>query len=288
MVKLSDIREACSKALLDASTNFKDNHRKAYELALKNETNENSKWIIKMILENDLIAKEKQTPHCDDTGIPYILLEVGEDVEIEGNIASIFSSVEQGIADGLRTLPGRPMAVKGDDFERIEQSKGLYEDSGMLLPSPIRVKTIRGNQLKISVLMMGGGPEIRAKTYRVFHHHSLEKFTDEIAGWAVEMAKKLGCTPCVPAIGVGRTHYEATCMMLDAMTYGKFGEENEFEKKITKAVNGSDTGALGIGGDVTALQTFARIGEQRASGVRIVSLRLGCIFDPRRSTVILG
>jgi fumarate hydratase subunit alpha len=76
--------------------------------------------------------------------------------------------------------------------------------------------------------------------------------------------------------------------MLDAMTYGIFGEEDDFEKAITKAVNGGDIGALGVGGDITALQTFAKVGEQRASGVRIVCLRVGCIFDPRRSTIVLG
>ena len=287
MIKLSEIKEACAFAVVDASSNYKEDHRKAFELAYQRETQPNAKWLLEMYLENEILAKKNKSPLCDDTGIPYALIEIGEDAEIEGNIAKILNSMEKGIAEGLRRLPGRPMAVKGNDFERIVQQHGLYEDSEMLLPSPIRVKGIKGNQVNISVLMMGGGPEIRSKTFRIFHHHNLTHFTNEIAEWAKEAAKILGCTPCVPAIGVGRTHYEATCMMLDAMTFGEFGKENDFEKTITEAVNSTNTGPLGVGGDVTAIQTFSRIGEQRASGVRIVCLRLGCAVDPRRSTVIL-
>lgn len=180
------------------------------------------------------------------------------------------------------------MAVKGNDFERIAQSCGLHGDSGRLLPSPVRFSSVTGKTLRITVLLQGGGPEIRAKTYRVFHHHDMGVVQNEVAHWAVEMAKLLGCTPSVPAIGIGRTHYEANCLMMDAMAFGTFGQENEFEKNITRKVNESGTGPLGIGGNITAIQTFSKIGEQRASGVRIVSLRMGCMVDPRRHTIELS
>jgi len=184
-------------------------------------------------------------------------------------------------------LPGRPMAVRGNDEERIAQSNGLYEQSELLLPAPIRIKDIPGNEIRITVLMMGRGPEIRSRTYRVFHHHSVETLQKEVAQWAIEMVGKLGCTPTIPAIGVGRTHYEATCLMMDALTYREFGEESPFESYITNAINQTNTGPLGVGGSITALNTFAMIGPQRASGVRIVCLRLGCSIDPRKCTIVL-
>jgi len=31
------------------------------------------------------------------------------------------------------------------------------------------------------------------------------------------------------------------------------------------------------------LQLFVKVGPQRASGIRVVSMRLGCCFDPRRA-----
>ena len=40
----------------------------------------------------------------------------------------------------------------------------------------------------------------------------------------------------------------------------------------------------GVG--VTALATFVKVGPQRASGVRVVSLRVGCSIDPRKATYV--
>jgi fumarate hydratase subunit alpha len=287
-IKLSEIQEATAKALIEASSSFRPDQIQAYERAIAQETEQNAKWILEMTLENAIIAKKKNLPLCDDTGIPHVLLEIGDDAEVEGNLGKVLEVVGDGVAEGLRALPGRPMAVRGGDQERLAQTNGLYVDSGMLIPAPIRVKTIKGKQVRVIVLMQGGGPEIRSRTYRVFHHHDSHHVGQEIANWAVEMVGLLGCTPCVPAVGIGRTHYEATCLMLDAMAYKSFGDENEMEAFITAKINETFTGPLGIGGSVTALNTFVEIGPQRASGVRIVCLRMGCNIDPRRSSIILG
>ena len=286
-VKLSDIEQACAYALIQASTVFSPERVKAYQRAIELETEDNAKWLLEMTLENSVIAEKKRLPLCDDTGIPYVLIEAGRSAEINGNVAEIIEAVNAGIAAGLRSLPGRPMAVKGDYRQRVDQSAGLHDDSGMLEPSPLRFKAVDGSNVKINVLMLGGGPEIRSRTYRVFHKHDFSLFAEEIASWAVEMAALLGCTPCVPAIGVGRTHYEASCLMLDAMIHGVFGEQSEFEEYITDEVNKSFTGTLGIGGKITALQTFAAFGPQRASGVRIVCLRTGCCVEPRKGQVVI-
>lgn len=285
-IKLSEIQNAVAEALIKASTSFRPDQIRAYEEALKRETDKNAKWILEKMLENAAIADEKKLPVCDDTGIPQVLLDIGNEAELDGNVGNLFTYIYNGIADGLRSLPGRPMAVCGNEWERLSQTKGLYEDSDMLLPAPIRVKSVKGKAIRLTVMMLGGGPEIRSRTYRVFHHHDVSQVSKKIADWAVELASLLGCTPCVPSVGIGRTHHEATCLMLDAMAYKSFGQENEMEKFITSYLNKSNIGALGIGGKITALNTFVEIGPQRASGVRIVSLRIGCYIDPRKSSIV--
>ena len=67
-----------------------------------------------------------------------------------------------------------------------------------------------------------------------------------------------------------------------------FGVENAFASDITKAINKQNIGPLGLGGKTTALSTFIKVGPQRASGVRIVNLRIGCCYDPRKMTVVLS
>ena len=136
-------------------------------------------------------------------------------------------------------------------------------------------------------MMLGGGPAIRGITHRVFHRHSVQAVTDEIVNRARPAVSQLGCSPCTLAIGIGRSQFEATSLMMEAMAKGNFNEQTAFERNITERVNEANIGALGLGGKCSVLATFAKIGPQRASGVRIVALRPCCCFEPRRATVIL-
>jgi len=58
-----------------------------------------------------------------------------------------------------------------------------------------------------------------------------------------------------------------------------------YEQEITKRVNETQVGPLGLGGSTTVLGTVMKIGPQRASGVRIVCLRPCCCFEPRKASV---
>ena len=70
------------------------------------------------------------------------------------------------------------MAVTGGDIERIEQSLGIDGDPGAVEVAPILIRGIEEERVRLHIMMFGGGPEIRAKTYRVFHRHSLESVID--------------------------------------------------------------------------------------------------------------
>jgi fumarate hydratase subunit alpha len=285
MISQKRIEEAVKKCLIKAGTTFRKDQLDAYRNAIRKEKNENAKWVLEKILENAKIAGEKIFPLCDDTGIPHVFVEIGEEVTLP---KGWLSAIRNGVAQGLRIMPGRPMAVKGNPVERVEQSKGLFNDPGKLSLAPVIVKSAKGNQLKITVLLLGGGPEIRAKTYRVFHRRSMDVVLEEVVGWASSEMKNVGCTPCVLAIGIGRSHMEASALMLEAMKEGSLNRQNRLEQKVTGIINSTKVGPLGLGGDTTALGTFIKIGPLRASGVRIVSMRPCCCFEPRKATVILS
>ena len=270
--------------LIKASTTFRQDQKEVYQKALIREKTPQARWVLETILDNARVAEQNRTPLCDDTGIPHIFLELGRKQSVSGKL---MDSIRQGVVEGLRTLPGRPMAVKGDDVQRLEQSVGLDEDPGELALAPINIRLVEEDVLRLYVLMQGGGPEIRGKTYRVFHKHRLSVVVDEIAKWAVEAAALLGCTPCVPAIGIGRSHFEAASLMIEAMVHGNFGVQSPIEREITDRINESNIGPVGLRGRTTALATFLRVGHQRASGVRIVCLRLCCCVEPRVASVSL-
>lgn len=278
------ISDIVSDGLVRASSSMRRDKVEAYEKALSNENNEMAKWVLMTDLENEKAAKSNHSPLCDDTGIPHLILDVGGDYVVTGNL---LDSIYEGIDMGLRRLPGRPMSLIGDDLNRIDQSGGINPDSDGVKPAPILIRRVRDNAVRLHILMLGGGPEIRTKTYRIFHKHNTQIVFDEIVEWATDGVKQLGCSPCTIAIGIGRTHYEATALMLQAQVDGRYDKLTEIEQEITRRVNSAGIGALGLGGSTSVLATFLKVGEQRASGVRIVSVRPCCCVEPRVSTVDL-
>ena len=272
-------------AVIEASTTFRSDQIYAYKKAIENETSETAKCVLEMILKNAEVASQKRRyPLCNDTGTPHVYVEIGEERELP---SAFFKAIVDGVRKGLRDLPARPMAVKGDPIERIAQIRGLYDDPGMLVPGPFVVENVPGDKISVTVIMLGGGPELRSKSYRIYHFKNAEKVLKEATQWAVDEVGRLGCTPCIVSIGIGRTHYEATAFMLRALRYGRFDKQNEWERMVVDMINETQVGPLGLGGRTTALGAFIEVGPQRASGARIVCVRPGCCYDPRRSTVTL-
>ena len=289
-----DILDDISKCIIEASTTLSCDKLNALKRAIDTEDNVNAKWALEQILENYQVAQDTKFPLCDDTGIPHVIVEIGEEREMSGEL---LNQIHEGIALGLNNLPARPMAVKGNEFERIEQSRGLFEKPGMLRPASILIdsfndestykRDISPDTLNLHFLLEGGGPEIRAKTFRVYHKRSFENVINAACEWLEESLKMLGCTPSIPSIGIGRTHFEATSLLLKSIAYGNLDNQSDYEQYVTDRLNQTGIGPLGLGGKTTVLGTYLNIGNQRASGVRIVSVRPSCFVEPRVATLKL-
>ena len=277
-----------SKSIIEASTRLSQDKFKALKRAIDVETNKNASWCLSQILENYQVAEKTKFPLCDDTGIPHVIIEVGSEREITGEL---LSQIHEGIELGLNNLPARPMAVKGSEIERVEQSEGLFEKPGMLKPASILIdsigddstykRNISPDTLNIHFLLEGGGPEIRAKTFRVYHKRSFLNVIDAAVNWLGDSLKMLGCTPSIPSIGIGRTHFEATSLLLKSIAYGNLDSQSEIDNYVTSKLNESGIEPMGFGGKTTVLGSYVNIGPQRASGVRIVSVRPSCFVEPR-------
>ena len=286
--------EDISKTIIKASTNLSADKYRALKTAVSVEDNDNARWVLNQILENYKISGETKFPLCDDTGIPHIIIELGSNRQISGEL---LSQIYEGVELGLNNLPARPMAVKGNQIQRIEQNKGLFLSAGKLTPAPILIddgmsestykRDISPETLNIHFLLEGGGPEIRAKTFRVYHKRSFSNVINTVCEWLESSLKMLGCTPSIPSIGIGRTHYEATSLLLKSIVYGNLDSLNHYEIDITNRLNKTGIGPMGLGGKTTVLGCYLNIGPQRASGVRIVSVRPSCFVEPRVATITL-
>lgn len=278
----TDIIKNINEAVVKAGSTYCSSKMKAIKRLSLDENDPVCKSVVEMLVDNAVVAEREQTPLCDDTGIPHIVIDVGRNMSLSYGMVS---AIKKGVAKGLEELPGRPMALIGDDIQRIEQSAGIFERSDALEIAPVSIRTVDEPVIRVHVLLLGGGPEIRSKTYRVFHKHDIQVVKDEIISWAGDAAADLGCTPCTLAIGIGRTHYEAATLSLYAQIDGRYEEQSDLEKEITQRVNDLHIGPMGLGGNATVMASFIKVGPQRASGVRMVSLRPCCCMEPRIATV---
>ncbi len=284
MMNESVIIQKVRDTLVKAGSTFKLDKKNAYKRAIDLENSDKAKWVLSTILENAEAAEKNHSPLCDDSGIPHVLLEIGPNKAVTGNM---LEAIKEGIKQGLRTLPGRPMGIMGDDAHRIDQSGGLNQDSAGVEMAPILIRQADEDVIRLHILMFGGGPAIRAKTYRVYHKHNTQVVLDEIVNWAKEAVALLGCSPCTLAIGIARSHFEASSLMLQALVDGTYDKQTTMEKEVTDRVNESNIGPLGLHGKTSVLATFMKVGPQRASGVRIVCLRPCCCFEPRIASIDL-
>ena len=131
-----DYNEVVAKVadtLVRAGSTFREDKKEAYRRAIASEELTRAKWNLETILENAEVAQCNRSPLCDDTGIPHVFIEIGPNRTLSG---SMMTAIEEGVREGLRQLPGRPMAIMGGDAERIDMSGGISPDSDALAPAP--------------------------------------------------------------------------------------------------------------------------------------------------------
>ncbi len=90
----------------------------------------------------------------------------------------------------------------------------------------------------------GGGPAIRRKTYGIFHKHNTQVVLDEIIRWSTEAVFQLGCSPSTLAIGIGRLHFEAASLVLQAQVNGRYDIQSVMETEITQRMNNANTNLI--------------------------------------------
>ena len=81
-----DILNDISDCIIKASTTLSDDKYAALNNAIVMEDNDNACWALNQILENYQIAQKTNFPLCDDTGIPHVIIEIGEEREISGEL----------------------------------------------------------------------------------------------------------------------------------------------------------------------------------------------------------
>ena len=244
-IKAGDVRDAVSRAAIDANLRLRPDIKKAIKAAMRREPGRRAKNILAVLLENAEIAAREKRPLCQDTGLPVVYAELGENARVEGGI---YAAVKKGIEDGYckgrfrKSVVAEPVSRKG------RPSYG---------PPVVHLLQLKGSSLRITVAPKGFGSENKSRI-KMLNPTASE---DDIKRFVVDTVKSAGpdaCPPYIIGVGIGGTFEEAAALSKKALLR-PLGKQHpkpgvkKMERGLMEAVNRLGVGPAGLGGRTTCL-----------------------------------
>jgi len=215
--------------------------------AYSKEANKRAKDILGAIINNAYIARKEKLAICQDTGLPVVFLEIGQDVKITSELRR---AINKGVEEGYRRGYLRNSII----------SNPLFRGRPGYSPAVIHTEIVRGNRLKITVLPKGFGCENKTQL-KMFNPTAK---ISEIKKFIIDVVKVAGpdaCPPYIVGVGIGGTAdyacFLATKALLDKINRqtGKQAnrQTNRLEKELLLEINRLGIGPMGLGGKATCL-----------------------------------
>lgn len=269
-----EILKAVEKTVTSAETEITEDAKAALINAANSETNEISKKQLQMIIENINLAKQKQIPVCQDTGILIFYVTIGQDIKIDFDLES---AIKEGVKIATNKVPLRPNVVNPLTRENTNTNIGFENPD-------IRYNFEKGNIFKIDLIVKGAGSENMSaiKMFKPTEQHLIPDFV-------VETVLNAGGNPCPPVIlgiGIGGSFDKSASLAKKALTNPKFKPEDMsvLELKILNQVNSLGIGCMGLGGDTTAIGIAIEEADCHTASLP-VAINVQCWADRRESAI---
>ena len=244
-VKTDLITKTIKRLCLKANIELRKDILLALKQARKREFAFTPRYILGVIVDNAGLAKKRQMPICQDTGMVVVYLRLGQKVRIKGDIKK---TVEKGVTQAYKQGFFRKSIVS-DPLKR--------KNTGTNLPSIIHTDIVPGNKLDIRVIVKGFGCENASRTRMFRPFDSTDLIEDFILGTIKEVGSK-ACPPLYIGIGIGGTLDKAVGLSKEAVLrpvgrHSRLPHIARLERSILKKVNGLKIGPMGMGGKTTSL-----------------------------------
>jgi len=221
--------------------------KEALERAYQEERSRRGRIQLSVILENIKLAEQEGIPVCQDTGTINFYLQAAARFPHLDKIDDILTGA---VRRATKEVPLRPNAV--DPFSQ----QNTDDNTGIQIPF-IHWGFSCEDYLEITAFPKGAGSENACDLAMMAPADGLEG----MKRFVVESVIKAGALPCPPTIiGVGIGGGADIAMRLAKMALLRPLNEPHMESRITKlerdlyeAVNSTQIGPMGLGGDFTTL-----------------------------------
>lgn len=277
-IQIEQITEAVKKLCIDANYNLSKDIYEAFDCYFKTEKSPTGRNIIEQLKENADIAKQKQMPICQDTGMAVVFVELGQEVQIIGGALS--EAIHEGVRQGYEEGYLRKSVVK-DPFFR--------ENTNDNTPAIIHYDIVEGNSIKITVAPKGFGSENMSKIYMLAPSDGIEGAKKVILE-AIDKAGSNACPPMVVGVGIGGTFEKAAFLAKKALlrpidSSSPIEYVRELEQELLEKSNNLGIGPQGLGGTTTVMGVNVETFPTHIAGLP-VAINISCHVT-RHSSVTL-
>lgn len=245
-ITVEKIINTVSQMCIDANCILNDDVYKAISASIETEKSPISKKILNDLIDNAKIARQKQVPICQDTGMAIIFVEIGQEVHIKDGLLT--DAINEGVRRGY-TQGYLRKSVVSDPLERINTNDNT--------PAIIHYDIVEGDNLKIIVAPKGFGSENMSRVYMLKPSDGIEGIKKAILK-TVDEAGSNPCPPMIIGVGIGGNFEYVALLAKKALLravgeYSKKPHIQQLEKELLADINKLGIGAQGFGGTTTAL-----------------------------------
>ena len=168
-VQLSEITENIKEMCIEANHFLSPDMAEAMKQAQQNEKSPLGKQILGQLQENLEIAAQDRIPICQDTGMPVVFLEIGQDVHFEGG--SLEEAVNEGVRQGY---------VEGYLRKSVVGDPLIRENTKDNTPAVLHIRIVEGDRVKIKVAPKGFGSENMSRVFMLKPAEGIEGVKDAV------------------------------------------------------------------------------------------------------------
>lgn len=248
IIRADDITKVVSDLCKQACYVVTPDMKAAFIKAQSTERSPLGKDIIGKILQNSKLAEQGVAPICQDTGMTFVFVEIGQDVHIEGGY--IEDAINNGVADGYVGGYLRKSVVAEPLFERKNTANNT--------PAVIVTRIVKGDKFKIKVAPKGFGSENKSILKMLVPADGIEG-VKKVFLEAVKLAGPNACPPMVIGVGIGGTMDKAALLAKLAAVRSVDSRNSDeryanLEDELLDLACKTGVGPQGLGGDTTALK----------------------------------
>lgn len=247
-IDVKTITEKVKMMVQEINFNYPKDIKELIDKATITETSKIGKETLELLQQNAEIASNEHIPICQDTGMAFIFIKIGQEIHFTGG--SLNEAINEGVRQGYKQGYLRKSIVDDPLFER--------KNTGDNTPCIIYPEIVDGDKIELLVGAKGFGSENMSQIFMLKPAQGVDGVKEAVIS-AIKKAGPNACPPMVVGVGIGGSFdYAAKLAKQATLRDSNISNPDQryakLENELLKLANDLKIGPQGLHGDTTALK----------------------------------